>query len=120
MDYSLLLILAAFMAFIIFSNRKRTKAAKQLAESVAVGANVVMLCGITGKITAIKEDSVIVETTPGVRIEFVKAAVRNVVSPSLDNVVEPKIAPKAAPTKAKAAVAKTTTAKTTTTKKAAK
>jgi len=120
MDFSLILILAAFMAFIFFSNRKRNKAAKELAESVAVGATVVMLGGIKGKIVSILEDSVVVETTPGTRIEFVKAAVRTVSVPSLDEVVAPKVAPKATATKPKVPASKTKTAMTTTTKKAAK
>jgi preprotein translocase subunit YajC len=96
MDYSLLIILAVFLAFIIFSNKKRSNAAKQLAESVAVGSEVVMLGGIKGKIVSILEDSVIVETTPGNRIEFVKAAVRTVIAPSLST--KPK-AVKSAPAK---------------------
>jgi preprotein translocase subunit YajC len=118
MDFSLLIILAAFLAFIIFSNKKRSKAAKQLSESVAVGSEVVMLGGIKGKIVSILEDSVIVETTPGNRIEFVKAAVRTVVAPSLSS--KPK-ATKNTPAKAAVAPKKPTApAKKTTTKKVAK
>jgi preprotein translocase subunit YajC len=112
----IVLILAAFMAFLFFSNRKRTKAAKELADSVAVGASVVMLGGIKGKIVSILEDSVVVETTPGTRIEFVKAAVRTVSAPSLETVAEPKVVPEAKATKAKAPVTKSSTKSTTTTK----
>ena len=122
MDYSLPIILAAFLAFLIFSNKKRAKAAKQLEESVQVGAQVVMLGGIKGKIVSILEDSVIVETTPGNRIEFVKAAVRSVSAPSLDVAAEPvkKVAAAKKPVAAKktspakkpsAAATKTTTEK---------
>lgn len=89
MDYSLLIILAAFLAFIIFSNKKRATAARQLEENVSVGAEVVMLGGIKGKIVKINEDTVVVETTPGTRIEFVKAAVRSV------SKAEPEAKPKA-------------------------
>lgn len=104
------IILAAFMAFLFFSNRKRNKAAKELADSVAVGADVVMLGGIKGKIVSILEDSVVVESTPGTRIEFVKAAVRSVTAPTLESP-----AAKAAVAKPKTAT-KTATKKTTTTK----
>jgi preprotein translocase subunit YajC len=114
----LLIILAVFLIFIIYSNKKRTNAAKQLEASVAVGSEVVMLGGIKGKIVSILEDTVIVETTPGTRIEFVKAAVRTVVAPSLES--KPK-ATKTAATKAAAATKKPVTpAKKTTTQKAAK
>lgn len=124
MDYSLLIILAAFLAFLIFSNKKRAKAAKQLEESVQVGAQVVMLGGIKGKIVNILDESVIVETTPGSKIEFVKAAVRTVSAPSLDVAAEPvkKVAaakkPVAAKKTAPAKKSSATTTKTTTEKTA--
>jgi preprotein translocase subunit YajC len=80
----LLVILAVFLAFIIFSNSRRAKQAKALEASVAVGAQVIMLGGIKGKIVSILDDTIIVESTPGTRIEFLKAAVRTVVPVSLD------------------------------------
>ena len=75
-----------------------------------------MLGGIKGKITSINDDTVIVETTPGNKIEFVKAAVRSVSAPSLDTPA--KATPKAKAPAAK--VAATSKPKTTTTKKTAK
>ena len=123
----LLVILAVFLAFIIFSNSRRTKQAKALEASVAVGAKVIMLGGIKGKIVSILEDTVIVETTPGTRIEFLKAAVRTVVPASLETIAETPA--KAKPAAAKPAVAKkpvvakkpaAKTTKTTATKKTAK
>lgn len=80
----LVVILAVFLAFLIFSNSRRAKQAKALESSVAVGAQVIMLGGIKGKIVSILDDTVIVETTPGTRIEFLKAAVRTVVPASLE------------------------------------
>jgi len=77
----LILIMAVFVAFLFFSSRKRKKQAQTLNETVQVGANVVMLGGITGKIVAINNDTVVIESTPGTKIEFMKAAVRNVTSP---------------------------------------
>jgi len=84
MGYELLFLIAAFVAFILFSNRRRKSAAQQLENSVKVGARAVMLGGITGVITEIRETTVIVETVPGTKIEFLKAAVRSVDTPSLD------------------------------------
>jgi preprotein translocase subunit YajC len=118
----LILILAVFLAYIIFSNSRRSKQAKALEESVAVGAQVIMLGGIKGKIVSILEDTVIVETTPGTRIEFVKAAVRTVVPAATDAkpVATKKVSAPA--TAAAKPVKKTTSAAktTTTTKKTAK
>jgi preprotein translocase subunit YajC len=96
-DYLPFALLIAFVAFIFFSNRRRKTAATQLTNSVKVGANVVMLGGITGKIVAINDSSVVVETTPGTKIEFVKAAIRSVTAPSLDKEPAVKKAPAAKP-----------------------
>lgn len=110
-DYLPFVLLIAFVAFIFFSNRRRKTAATQLTNSVKVGANVVMLGGITGKIVAINDSSVVVETTPGTKIEFVKAAVRSVTAPSLDKAPAVKKAPAAKPV-TKTAKSSTATKKT--------
>jgi preprotein translocase subunit YajC len=72
-------IIAAFLLFIIYSNRKRKEVAQKLANSVVIGARVVMLGGITGKVSSITDETIIVESSPGTKIEFVKGAVRSVV-----------------------------------------
>jgi preprotein translocase YajC subunit len=107
-------ILVLFVAFIWFSNRRRKSAAQQLENSVKVGAKAVMLGGITGVITEIRETSLVVETTPGTKIEFLKAAVRNVEAPSLD--VKPAAKPVAAKKPASAPTKKTSATKATSTK----
>jgi hypothetical protein len=63
---------------------------------------------------SILEDSVVIETTPGTRIEFVKAAVRSVIAPIMQTPA-PKATVKPRATKPQVA-AKGTTKKTTTTK----
>ena len=115
-DYSLIVILVVFVAFLFFSNRRRKTAANQLASTVKVGASVVMLGGITGKIVSISDTAVVVETTPGTKIEFVKAAVRSVTAPSLDEV---PVAKKPAAV-AKVATSKSAKSSTPVTKKTAK
>jgi len=112
-DYLPFALLIAFVAFLFFSNRRRKSAANQLTNSVKVGANVVMLGGITGKIVSINDSSVVVETTPGTKIEFVKAAIRSVTAPSLDKAPTVKNAVAKKPVASK-------TAKPSTTKKKAK
>lgn len=119
----LVVILAVFLAFIIFSNSRRSKQAKALEASVSVGAQVVMLGGIKGKIVSILDDTVVVESTPGTRIEFLKAAVRTVVPASLE--VKPAVATPKAKSAPKAAASKPVAKKpaapkTTATKKTAK
>jgi preprotein translocase subunit YajC len=112
-DYLPFALLIAFVAFLFFSNRSRKTAATQLTNSVKVGANVVMLGGITGKIVSISDSSVVVETTPGTKIEFVKAAIRSVTAPSLDKAPAVKKAATAKPATSKAAKASTTATKKT-------
>jgi preprotein translocase subunit YajC len=106
----LVLILAVFVAFLFFSSRKRKKQAETLSETVKVGANVVMLGGITGKIVAINNDTVVIESTPGTKIEFMKAAVRNVTAPKEEVAVQApaKKAPAKKPAATKSAPAKKT------------
>lgn len=89
-DLTFFAIIAVFLLFIIYSNRKKKEAASKLANSVVVGARVVMLGGITGKIIEIKDETVVIESTPGSKIEFVKAAVRNVVESAPDAKPEDK------------------------------
>ena len=117
----LVVILAVFLAFIIFSNSRRSKQAKALEASVSVGAQVIMLGGIKGKIVSILDDTLVVESTPGTRIEFLKAAVRTVVPASLDAKAE-AFAPKAKakPAATKPVAKKPAASKTTATKKTAK
>ena len=117
----LVVILAVFLAFIIFSNSRRSKQAKALEASVSVGAQVIMLGGIKGKIVSILDDTVVVESTPGTRIEFLKAAVRTVVPASLDaKAVAAAPKAKAKPAATKPAAKKPAASKTTATKKTAK
>jgi preprotein translocase subunit YajC len=117
----LLVILAVFLAFIIFSNSRRSKQAKALEASVSVGAQVIMLGGIKGKIVSILDDTVIVESTPGTRIEFLKAAVRTVVPASLDAKAEASVPKaKAKPAATKPVAKKPAASKTTATKNTAK
>ncbi|MEY2816403.1 MAG: hypothetical protein RJA78_979 [Actinomycetota bacterium] len=119
MGFEVLFLLVAFVAFILFSNRRRKSAAQELENSVKVGAKAVMLGGITGVVSEIRDTTVVIETVPGTKIEFLKAAVRSVEAPSLDE--KPAVAKKAASSSAKKApVTKVTStkAKSTTTKSA--
>ena len=117
----LVVILAFFLAFIIFSNSRRSKQAKALEASVSVGAQVIMLGGIKGKIVSILDDTVVVESTPGTRIEFLKAAVRTVVPASFDaKAVAAAPKAKAKPAASKPVAKKPAVTKTTATKKTAK
>jgi len=112
MDFSLVIILLVFVAFIFFSNRRRKAATAQLESSLKVGAKAVMRGGITGTIVEVRETTLVVETLPGTKIDFLKAAVGSVNAPSLDEkpAAKTSAAKKATPAKKPAATGKATPA----------
>jgi preprotein translocase subunit YajC len=97
-------MLIFFVGFIFFSNRKRRVAAQELASSLKAGSKAVMVGGIKGVITEVRDGSVILETVPGTKIEFLTAAVRSVELPTLDK----KPTPAKATTKPKASAPRAT------------
>jgi preprotein translocase subunit YajC len=98
MDDSLFLVVAlAFLAAMLFySSRKRKKAAETLQTQVVKGAYVMLTSGIYGKITAVLDNRVELETSPGNKMLVAMGAVRSVEQ-------EPKSAKPAAKTATKTA-----------------
>lgn len=96
-DLFLIAALAILIAFMFSSSRKRKKQAEALLASVKVGSSVVLHSGITGKVTSMTDDRVVIESTPGTKIAMLKGAIR-----SMDAPAEPKVV-KSANTDIKAA-----------------
>ena len=80
MDDSLFLVVAlAFLAAMLFySSRKRKKAAETLQTQVVKGAYVMLTSGIYGKITAVLDNQVEMETSPGNKMLVAMGAVRSI------------------------------------------
>ena len=80
MDDSLFLFIAlAFLgAMLFYSSNKRKKAAKTLQAQVVKGAYVMLTSGIYGKITAVLEKRIELETAPGQKMLVATGAVRSV------------------------------------------
>lgn len=80
MNDSLFLFLAlAFLgAMLFYSSRKRRKQAEQLRTQVVKGASVMLTSGIFGKVTAVMEDRIELETAPGQKLTVALGAVRNI------------------------------------------
>ena len=72
--------LAVLIVFMFLSNQKRKKQAEELQSSIAVGANVMLTSGIYGEIKSIDGDRLVIETTPGTKLNVIKLAVREIVS----------------------------------------
>jgi preprotein translocase subunit YajC len=80
MDDSLFLFLAlAFLgAMLFYSSNKRKKAAKTLQAQVVKGAYVMLTSGIYGKITAVLDNRIELETAPGQKLLVATGAVRSI------------------------------------------
>lgn len=63
-------------------NRKRQTQAQMLQSGLVVGAEVRTIGGMVGEVVEITDEHVVVETTPGVRLKFVKSAVAGVIPPA--------------------------------------
>jgi preprotein translocase YajC subunit len=109
MDDSLFLFLAlAFLgAMLFYSSNKRKKAVKALQAQVVKGAYVMLTSGIYGKITAVLENRIELETAPGQKLLVATGAVRSVE----EDLKKPKPASSAAKPAAKTAAKTATKAK---------
>ena len=77
--YSIIMLVAVFgiMYFIMIRpENKRKKAEEKMRSELAVGDEISTIGGLVGTICAIKEDTVVIETSADrVRVEFTKTAV---------------------------------------------
>jgi len=64
-----------FYFFMIRPQMKKQKEAKQFKESLLKGAKIITIGGIHGKITELKEDTVIIEVEGGSRMMLEKSAI---------------------------------------------
>jgi preprotein translocase subunit YajC len=63
-------------------NKKRQAQASQLQTALVLGAEVRTIGGLVGEVVEVTDEHVVVETTPGVRLKFVKSAVAGVIPPA--------------------------------------
>lgn len=72
----------AFIFMTSRSNKKRQAQAAQLQSALTVGAEVRTIGGMVGEVVEVTDEHVILETTPGVRLKFIKSAVAGVIPPA--------------------------------------
>lgn len=72
---------AVFIFMTSRGNKKRQSQAAQLQSALVVGAQVRTIGGLVGEVMEVTDEHVVLETTPGVRLKFVKSAVAGVVPP---------------------------------------
>jgi preprotein translocase YajC subunit len=81
-DTLFFLLALTFLAVWIFvSSRNRKKAAEKLRTEVVKGAHVMLTSGIYGKVLAVKQDRVELETAPGQKLTVAIGAVRGIETP---------------------------------------
>ncbi len=68
-------ILGLFYFILIRPQQKQQKAHRQLIADLEVGDHIVTIGGFKGKITKIKETSLVIRTAPDVELEIIKNAV---------------------------------------------
>lgn len=75
----IIILIVVFIVLIIVPNKRREKKYKEMIDTVKVGSNVKTIGGIYGKIVAIKEDLVTIETGPEkAKIVFSKSAIATI------------------------------------------
>ena len=70
----LLLIMVVFIFFFILPQRKKAKEAQRFRDELKKGDKVVTIGGFHGKITEVKENTVMVSLAPDVVVELEKSA----------------------------------------------
>ena len=75
-DWFIYVVLAGMIGLMFFNSRKRKKQLEDLKSSIKVGASVVLHSGITGTVTSIDGDRLVIESTPGTKLKVLQGAVR--------------------------------------------
>lgn len=77
--------LGLMMYFGMRKQKRQVAAVKELQSSLAPGARVMTTSGLHGTVTAIVDDTIELEIAPGIRTTWIRAAVREVVVPAMDD-----------------------------------
>lgn len=83
----ILVLAAVAMVFMTRSSRKRQKEAISFRDNLAVGQEVMTGSGYFGRIVAVEDDAITLETTPGNTSRWLRAAIAKLVDPPADAVV---------------------------------
>jgi preprotein translocase subunit YajC len=76
-------IIGGVMIFMMNRSKKKQSAQQSLTQNaLVVGAEVRTIGGLIGEVVEVTDAHVIIETTPDVRLKFIKSAIAGVVAPS--------------------------------------
>jgi len=81
-------IILIFYFLIIRPQNKKRKETEKMLSTLKKGDKVVTIGGIHGTVQSVKESTVIVKVDENVKVEFLRSAVSNVVTPSKEEKIE--------------------------------
>src|SRR5580698_7137767 len=77
------------MIFMTSRGRKKQQAQQlSMRSALAVGVEARTIGGLVGEVVEITDEHVVIETTPGVKLKFVKTAIAGIVPPLADDYAE--------------------------------
>ena len=68
--------------FMIKPQKKRQKEIMEMRNNLKIGDSIITIGGIKGKIVKLTDTDVVIETSDGTKIEFIKSAIHSIVSKS--------------------------------------
>ncbi len=72
------LLLVAMVGFFFLNSRKRKAASQQMQSALRVGSKVMTTAGLFATVSAVEDDGVVLEISPGVHCKYARAAVSRV------------------------------------------
>lgn len=88
MNFILIGGIVIMFVFMIFSQRKKEKKAKEMLDAIKVGDHIRTIGGFYGKVSAVKQDIFVIEVGPDkVKLDISKNAVSTVDSSEVENTV---------------------------------
>lgn len=81
----LILIFFVFYFLLIMPQQKKQKAHKKMLDDMKEGDKIITVGGIIGTVSKIKENVVTVELKEGVKVDFVRNAISQVVNPGSES-----------------------------------
>jgi len=83
-------IIGIFYFLIIRPQNKKRKETEKMLSALKKGDRVVTIGGLHGTVQSVKETTVLIKVDDNVKLEFLRSAISNVVSPSKENRIEEK------------------------------
>ena len=79
-------VIGAVMIFMTSRGRKKQQAQQlSMRSALAVGVEARTIGGLVGEVVELTDEHVVIETTPGVKLKFVKTAIAGIVPPLADD-----------------------------------